>query len=181
MLTNNQREDLNKALYEYLMKNEYQNTAETFAQECSDDVTKSGNMENALEKKWVGILRLSKKITELQATVEHLNDELKSVSKMKRTTANAGDTENLFPKFPATHSFTGHKGMVNKVAFHPVYSTLASVGEDAAIKLWDFESGQYEGTLKGHTATINDLAFDPNGMMLATCSSDLSIKVWDLD
>jgi platelet-activating factor acetylhydrolase IB subunit alpha len=58
-------------------------------------------MENSLEKKWVGILRLSKKINELEATVEHLNDELKSVSKMKRTTANANDTENLFPKFPA--------------------------------------------------------------------------------
>jgi len=57
---------------------------------------------------------------------------------------------------------------------------LASCGEDASIKLWDFESGQLEKTLKGHTAPITDVAFDNQGKYLASCSSDLTVKLWDL-
>lgn len=181
MLTNRQKEELNNAVFEYLKNNDYENTAETFMSECGDELTKSSQMKNVLEKKWVSIIRLSKKISQLESEVVTLREELESVSKMKRTSANAGDTDSLFPKFPPTHKFSGHKGVVNNVAFHPVYSTVASVGEDASIKLWDFESGKYEGSLKGHTETINDLAFDPNGQLLATCSSDFSIKLWDLD
>jgi platelet-activating factor acetylhydrolase IB subunit alpha len=45
------------------------------------------------------------------------------------------------------------------VAFHPEYSLLASCSEDATIKLWDFETGALDKTLKGHTATINFIDF----------------------
>ena len=181
MLTNRQKRDLHRGIYEYLAKNDYIATAESFKEECEDDVEQEGAIKNVLEKKWTSIIRLNNKIARLEATIESLNEELKSVSKMKRTKANAGDTDNLFPKFPPKHSFTGHKGVVNNVAFHPVYSVIASVGEDAAVKLWDFEAGTYDGSLKGHTQTVNDLSFDPTGSLLATCSSDLSIKVWDVD
>ena len=99
MLTDNQRADLNAAVYEYLQKN-YTTSAEQFRNECSDDVTKTGSLTDVLERKWISIVRLTKRITELEGTVEHLNNELKSVSKMKRTTANAGDTESMFPKYP---------------------------------------------------------------------------------
>ena len=31
---------------------------------------------------------------------------------------------------------------------------MISASEDASIKLWDFETGDYERTLKGHTDSV---------------------------
>ena len=87
------------------------------------------------------------------------------------------DKDTLLPKLPAKFSLAGHRAVVNSIAFHPSYSLIASCSDDAAIKLWDFETGQFERTLKGHTGAINHIAFDPNGKSLATASSDLTIKV----
>ena len=44
--------------------------------------------------------------------------------------------------------------------FHPVFSVMISASEDATIKVWDFETGDYERTLKGHTDSVQDVAFD---------------------
>jgi len=59
------------------------------------------------------------------------------------------------PKPPYKLCLNGHKGQVNKVEFHPFYTTVGSIGEDASIKMWDFETGRVEVTLKGHTKSIN--------------------------
>jgi platelet-activating factor acetylhydrolase IB subunit alpha len=44
--------------------------------------------------------------------------------------------------------------------FHPEYSILASCSEDASIKIWDFDSGELDKTLKGHTGSINHIDFN---------------------
>ena len=41
-----------------------------------------------------------------------------------------------------------------RVIFHPIFSIMISASEDASIKLWDFETGDYERTLKGHTDSV---------------------------
>jgi platelet-activating factor acetylhydrolase IB subunit alpha len=46
-------------------------------------------------------------------------------------------------------------------------------------KVWDFESGDFERTLKGHTDSVQDIGFDFTGKLLASCSADMSIKLWD--
>jgi platelet-activating factor acetylhydrolase IB subunit alpha len=67
------------------------------------------------------------------------------------------------------------------MAFHPVYSSLASGSEDCTIKIWDWEYGQLERTLKGHRRPILGLDYGgpKNQIQLASCSSDLTIKIWD--
>ena len=54
---------------------------------------------------------------------------------------------------------------------------MISASEDATLKVWDFETGDYERTLKGHTDCVQDVAFDNSGKLLASCAADMSIKV----
>lgn len=61
-------------------------------------------------------------------------------------------------------------------------------------RIWDYESGEFERTLKGHTNAVQDVDFDKSGNILGkfnylrnlnltycsvTCSADLTIKLWD--
>lgn len=43
---------------------------------------------------------------------------------------------------------------------------MVSASEDATIKIWDFETGEYERSLKGHTDSVQDVAFDAQGKLL---------------
>ena len=43
---------------------------------------------------------------------------------------------------------------------------MVSASEDATIKIWDFETGEYERSLKGHTDSVQDIAFDSQGKLL---------------
>lgn len=122
-----------------------------------------------------------------------LQEEL-SLSPAKR----AASQTDWIPRAPAAHVLTGHRLPITGVAFHPQYSILASSSEDATVKIWDWETGELERTLKGHTKAIQDVDFDHKGNLLGmcaasagiarylyicfflvTCSSDLFIKIWD--
>jgi hypothetical protein len=80
-----------------------------------------------------------------------------------RRTASQSD---WFPRAPAAHVLTGHRQPVTRVAFHPQYSILASSSEDTTVKIWDWETGELERTLKGHTKAVTDLDFDHKGNLL---------------
>ena len=53
------------------------------------------------------------------------------------------------------NSFVGHRSTVTAVRFHPTFSLVASASEDATIKVWDYETGEFERTVKGHTHTVH--------------------------
>jgi len=78
--------------------------------------------------------------------------------------------EDALPKAPAQYSLTGHRNSVNAVRFHPTFSVVASASEDATVKVWDYESGEFERTLKGHTNAVQDLDFDKTGNLLGNYS-----------
>ena len=83
------------------------------------------------------------------------------------------------PRPPEKYELKGHRAPVTRVVFHPTFTLIASCSEDATIKIWDYETGDYERTLKGHTDTVQDVAFDPTGKLLASCSADMQVRVWD--
>lgn len=91
------------------------------------------------------------------------------------------DPASWLPKIPARHDLESHREPVTCVAFHPVYSSLASGSEDTTIKIWDWELGELERTIKGHTRAVLDVDYGGprGGTLLASCSSDLNIKLWD--
>lgn len=81
----------------------------------------------------------------------------------------------------AKHTLTGHRDSVNTVAFHPIYSVLATASDDSSVKIWDWDSGEVERTLKAHTKRVSDCQFNSTGTVLVTCSYDLFIKLWNVD
>jgi platelet-activating factor acetylhydrolase IB subunit alpha len=91
------------------------------------------------------------------------------------------DPTTWLPKAPARHTLESHRDTINCVAFHPIFSSVASGSDDCTIKIWDWEMGESERTIKGHTRAVLDMDFGgPRGaILLASCSSDLSIKLWD--
>lgn len=56
---------------------------------------------------------------------------------------------------------------------------MVSASEDATMKVWDYETGEYERVLKGHMNAVQDIAFDQTGKLLGKFYShgmDLSFK-----
>jgi len=124
------------------------------------------------------VIRLQ--IMELESRNLALQSELDSATPTSLARRNVDPTTWL-PRAPARHNLVGHRAPVTSVAFHPVFSVLASGAEDSTIKIWDWELGELERTLKGHTKPVYDVDFGgpKNGILLASCSSDLTIKLWD--
>jgi platelet-activating factor acetylhydrolase IB subunit alpha len=85
------------------------------------------------------------------------------------------------PQSSARYVLESHKDTVNCIAFHPIFTSIASGSDDCIIKIWDWELGELERSLKGHTRSVVDLDYGGprSGVLLASCSSDMSIKLWD--
>ncbi|KAI8827066.1 dynein regulator [Fimicolochytrium jonesii] len=177
LLTDKQQEELRLALLDYLHTNGLEKTFTALqseaglAQYSADGKQKYSGL---LEKKWTSIIRLQRKIMEQETKIGQLEEEL-SKAPTRRTT----DTADWIPRPPHKHNLAGHRSPITRVAFHPVFSILASASEDATIKIWDYESGTFERTLKGHTKSVQDIAWDAKGGLLVSCAADLSVKLWD--
>ncbi|KAJ5087257.1 WD domain-containing protein [Penicillium angulare] len=184
LLTPRQAEELNKSIIGYLSGNGHSETALCFrkALNFTDDIfdaTSTKQYETLLEKKWTSNSRLQKRIMELDSRNAALQcevDNLKPTSLLKRN----GDTENWLPQQPR-YSLHSHRDSINCIAFHPRFSSIASGSDDFTIKIWDWEYGELEATLKGHTRTVRDVDYGDtsSGVLLASCSSDLTIKLWN--
>ncbi len=73
-----------------------------------------------------------------------------------------------------------HKGWVRAVAVSPDSKTVASCGNDNAIRLWKTEDGTLLRSLEGHTSHVYNIAFHPDGTRLASCDLKGTVKDWNL-
>ncbi len=76
-------------------------------------------------------------------------------------------------------TFRGHSHGVWDVALSPDGVTLASVGADRFLRIWEMATGRLLKSLKGHTSDIRQVAFSPDGHTLATGSEDRTIRLWN--
>lgn len=192
VLTERQKKDLNVAIWEYLLAegDTFASTIQAFKEEAQiadePDISRC-----LLEKKWTSVVRLQKQVLDLQAKLEAgaASGALRPGSGMDVDASSSGTgsgvgggggSERTLPRGPAKTTLNGHRAPITAVAVHPKYSILASASEDTTVKIWDYETAQYERTLKGHTGAVTSVAFDAAGALLATSSTDMSAKLWDL-
>lgn len=68
-----------------------------------------------LEKKWTAIIRLQKKVLELETKLSLQS----SNGDIRNNTIN--DDSKLLPKGPPKSTLSGHRGPITSVSLHPVY------------------------------------------------------------
>lgn len=76
---------------------------------------------------------------------------------------------------------TGHSREVVSVSFSPDGKTLASIGWDDTIKLWDVMSGRELRSLpEQHAGFIRSVAFSPKGDTLVSISALNVVTIWNV-
>jgi len=178
-LTPSQRLELNRAIAQYLKESGHNESYNTFVNETELQGHTDNKYKDLLKRKWTTIVRLNKKIRDLEGQLKDVKDEVNEVS-TKEGLQRRQDPSQWFPRPPFKYTLSGHRSPITCVLFHPTYSNLITASEDATIKLWDSESGEFERTLKGHTGSVNSLSLQPGtAKILASCSADMTIKLWD--
>jgi WD40 repeat protein len=87
---------------------------------------------------------------------------------------------------------TGHTDIVSSVAISsdgrravscagdPVDPYRAS-GDDAAVRVWDLETGRCLHTLTGHTSGVLSVALSSDARLALSASNDGTVRLWDLE
>lgn len=176
--------------------------------------SKSGLGSYDYNARWIwedsdNLLLMDRQIMDLESRLAQALEEVSHLAHLPPGTSKRANPEWL-PRAPAKHTLAGHRGAVTAISFHPVFSNLVTASDDATMKIWDWETGEVERTLKGHTRTVTDCEFDSKGKNLGasldkktiyrlscpiclsiprliispttvSCSYDLFVKLWNVD
>ena len=112
---------------------------------------------------------------DLETRLAQALEENSHMSHLPNGSSSKGN-EDWIPTSGPKHTLMGHREAVNTVAFHPLYSVLASASDDCTVKIWDWESGELERTLKAHTKRVSDCQFNSKGTILGSSTSSTTRK-----
>ncbi|BFZ04715.1 hypothetical protein BsWGS_07754 [Bradybaena similaris] len=177
VLSQRQKDELNKAIADYLYSNGFQGALEHFQKEAGMTSEIEKKFSGLLEKRWTSVIRLQKKVMDLETKLTEAEEEFTNGA----PTRDRRQPGEWIPRPPERYCLSGHRSPVTRVVFHPYFSVMVSCSEDATIRVWDYETGDYERSLKGHTDSVQDVAFDSSGKFLVSCSADMTIKLWDFN
>ncbi len=76
-------------------------------------------------------------------------------------------------------TLSGHGDWVNRVAYSPDGTRLATTSDDGTAKVWSMATGQELFTVTGHEAWVMGVAFSPDGTRLATTGAQGQVIVSD--
>jgi RNA polymerase sigma factor (sigma-70 family) len=79
-------------------------------------------------------------------------------------------------------TWEGHVDKVNRLAFSPDGTTLASASDDSTVKIWNLATGKELRSLKEPDGGgIRGLAFALDGKTFATAGGDKGVRLWDAE
>ncbi|KAK6455833.1 WD40-repeat-containing domain protein [Scheffersomyces xylosifermentans] len=223
ILTDRQQQELNKAILQYLepiLSDNDKNislhkslsdlllpsdsttdvSTQPITTTTSNNSINNGNpiVPNYLEKKWSTVLRLQRKIIDLENEVSNL----RSIVDGQLSASNGAvsviskDRINWLPLRASKKFNTQTNQLVLSCKIHPVLPTIFGGCSDGSLIIWNVvndDTSIPEKIIKAHTRSINKLAFSKEAVNLsnkpedsrsksyivASCSADLSIKIWD--
>jgi platelet-activating factor acetylhydrolase IB subunit alpha len=135
-LTPKQKQELHIAIASYLSSNGFQSAHDEFIKQlgggdlCSSALQQpSGGEANILERKWTTVVRLQKRVIDLEAQVKQLESDLKeSPTGLLRGEGRLQPSERRqLPRGPPLHQLAGHRSAISRVVFHPVRNLEASL------------------------------------------------------
>lgn len=200
ILTERQQGELNKAVIQYLsplLSEENDSTLKKLTEilEVSEDSISEGIIPNYLEKKWSTVLRLQKKIIDLEAEIGNLRSAMDSqYPNNGGNTYTSKDKINWIPNSCSKTYTTQTTQLVHTVAIHPALPTIMCGCSDGSIIIWNLSNDENlipDRIIKAHTRAVNmikwseipiDITNSDNSQpkyILASSSADLSIKIWD--
>lgn len=74
-----------------------------------------------------------------------------------------------------------HPDVVHSVCFSPNGRVVVTGCQDAAIRIWDVDTGSMVRTLEGHSTPVRALAFSPDGRILVSKSEGGAVRLWRCD
>ncbi|MEU6097843.1 hypothetical protein [Streptomyces sp. NPDC047079] len=118
---------------------------------------------------------LSRQLAAQSAALLGTDSDLASLLAVQayRTSPTSQATESLYAAaaVPLRHRLTGHPGSVVTLAFKPDGRTLATGGNDGAVRLWDTRTGRIRKKLPGDDAHFAAV-FAPDGRTMAVVGPD---------
>lgn len=200
ILTFRQQQELNKAILQYLkpicgdnaslliaVSNALQTPLNTI------DDNNNNIIPNYLEKKWLTVLRLQKRIIDLENEITTYKSLLDS-SDLQAITLSK-DKINWLPKNTSKTFKTLGLQLVHSVAIHPFLPVIHAGCSDGSLISWNVANDEAipEKIIKAHTRAINKIKWSNvpvdllgksipqrnKSYILATCLADLLIKIWD--
>lgn len=191
-LTSRQKTELNRAIMLYLRPRLEPELYEDVLQSLGISQEElSGPDTNLLEKKWLAVIRLQKKILDLETQVLNLNEALDASGAAKSSSGTVVHTKiNWLPSRPLS-VLKGHKAALNSIDIHPLMPELYTGLADGSVVIWDLLNPvQPSKVVPAHTKAVNGVAFskkpvelspqDTKGaILLASCLLDMTIKIWD--
>jgi WD40 repeat protein/uncharacterized caspase-like protein len=131
----------------------------------------------------VGLLEQTvARIKELKAEPDReLSRDREAREKERAAAERRAAREALKPEAPQLIVPTSHTMWIASLAFSPDGRLLATTGvNEAAVKLWDVETGRMLRALMSHEIPALLAVFSPDGALLASGSVDGSIRLWDV-
>ena len=204
ILTERQQLELNKAIVQYLepILTETDSLNSTLLKLTESLNIPSNSVDenvvaNYLEKKWSTVLRLQRKIIDLENEVGNLRTVIDSQLPFDNNNSKliiSKDKINWLPS-SSTKSFeTQAIQLIQTCSIHPTLPIIFAGCTDGSLIVWNLVNDEMsipDKIIKAHARSINKIAWSktlvdltnrPDGKknyILASCSADLSIKIWD--